>query len=513
MNLKSLNLKFLIKAHTKIGLFALFFFYTSALFGTITLFLPQIKQWESPSRYFIEEASYNYTLDKLINRTIKEEGFSTQKVEITLPNYRDNVIAINDPSSRTKYVNPYTLKMLDTTSDRSFLSKFFNDIHIGNNIPKIGQFLMGIASILTIFLILSGVILFINKHRTKGSFNFKWHRDISLIILPYILVFALTGSVLGFMLNSSSPFAYAATKAETTSMRSLVGPIIFPKESIPKKSTQAVMMNIDELINKVNQIHPNLEISKITLFQWYDKNAKIKFSGQLKNNRILTGRINRQYITLKGNNGILIDKKDLSNSHFGNRFLSAFYYFHFITDEKLVIRIIYLVLGICFLGSLAFGFLIWSEKQASKFNSNRLYYNFLSRFSIAVMFGVFPAIALTLFLYWAIPAELFQRVLWIKGSFYLFWAFTLVLSAYFEDVLDLLKSLALFCSLFLFATIIAHIMNATTAIATLIQSEHMHSVLYFDLTLLILSILCFLFYKYAHKIKFIAKYSRRYYGS
>ncbi len=50
--LNNLNLKFLIKAHTKIGLFALFFFYISAFFGTITLFLPQIQTWENPSRYF-----------------------------------------------------------------------------------------------------------------------------------------------------------------------------------------------------------------------------------------------------------------------------------------------------------------------------------------------------------------------------------------------------------------------------------------------------------------------------
>ena len=136
MNLKNLNLKFLIQAHTKLGLFVLFFFYISGFFGTITLFLPQIHTWENPSRYFIKKDNYNFELNDLINRTIQEEGFSTKKIEISLPSYRDDVIAINDPTSRTKYINPYTLKMLNTTSDRSFLSTFFNDIHIGRNIPK-----------------------------------------------------------------------------------------------------------------------------------------------------------------------------------------------------------------------------------------------------------------------------------------------------------------------------------------------------------------------------------------
>ncbi|MBU3015825.1 PepSY domain-containing protein [Poseidonibacter lekithochrous] len=45
------------------------------------------------------------------------------------------------------------------------LSNFFNDLHIRRNIPKIGQLLMGIASILIIFLTISGVILYLNKHK------------------------------------------------------------------------------------------------------------------------------------------------------------------------------------------------------------------------------------------------------------------------------------------------------------------------------------------------------------
>ena len=507
MNLKKLNLKFLISAHTKVGLFALFFFYISAFFGTITLFLPQIHTWENPSRYFIEEKPKNHKLDKLINRTIQEEGFSTKKVEITLPNYRDNVIAINDPQSRTKYINPYTLKMLDTTSDKSFLSTFFNDIHIGRNIPKIGQFLMGISSILILFLLISGVMLFINKHKQKKSFNFKWHRDLSLILLPYILVFSLTGSVLGFMLSSAGPFAYAATNAEHSNMRKLVGPIIFPKDKIPEESQKVKMLDIDFLKQKAQNSYENLNIQKITLLRWNDKNAQIKFSGYLKNNRLLSGRVNRQYIVLNAIDGKIIEKKTLNNSHLGNKVLSTFYFFHFIPDETLLVRVIYFILGILFLLSLTFGFLIWSKKQASKFKNNFHYYSFLNRFALSIMFGVIPATALTLFLYWTLDDNLFEKVLWIKGSFYSFWAFSLLLSTYYDDVLELLKSLSLFTSIFLFGTVVMHFMATNELIAIIVQSNTMHTILYFDLILLILSLVFFIFYKYAHRIKYLREQS------
>ncbi len=508
MKLKNLNLKYLIKAHTNLGLFALFFFYISAFFGTITLFKPQIHMWENPSRYFVKEDNYNFTLDELVNRTIQEEGFSTKKVEVILPSYKDDVIAINDPASRTKYINPYTLKMLDTTSDSSFLHNFFNDLHVGRNIPKVGQLLMGIASILMIFLILSGVMLFINKHKAKQTFNFKWHRDLSLFLLPYIIIFSLTGAVLGFMLNSSSLFAYSASKGEVLNMRALVAPVIFPRDKIPEKTDKTKMLNIDTLMQKAQNSYKNLEIKRITLLQWNDKNAKIKFSGFLKDNRILTGRINRQYIVLSGVDGSILDKRTLDDSHGIKNFLSGFYFFHFLPDETSTVRIIFAFLGIAFLISLAFGFLIYSNKKAQKYKSNLHYYSFLNRFSIAIMFGIIPATALCLLLYWAIPKELFERIIWIKGCFYAYWAFTLFLSTYFEDVIDLLKSLCFQTSAFLFATIIAHIMKASEYLVVLTQSEKMHPVLYVDLTILILSVIFFLLYKYMYKIKFLTNYSR-----
>lgn len=513
MNLKNINLKFLIHAHTKLGLFAFFFFYISAFFGTIALFIPQIKTWESPSRYFVYEKEYNYKLDEIIKRTIIQEDFSTEQIEVTLPSYRDNVIAINDPASRTKYVNPYNSKMLDTTSDRAFLSNFFNELHIGSNIPKIGTFLMGIASVLILFLLVSGFILFFNKHKKqakeKKDFNYKWHKNVSIAIAPFILVFALTGSVIGFMFPTSSSFALTASKGEHLNMRAVVGPILFNKDSIPKKGIENNnLINIDELLKKAKELYPELEIKRFKLLQWNNDNAQIKFFGYSNENRIMTGKINRIDITLNAKTAEEISRKTIDNSHVSAKTLSTFYFLHFIPDETLLVRIVYLILCIAFILSLVFGFLIWSEKKASKFVGNRNYYNFLERLSISVIFGVIPSSALALMLYWAVPPELFERILWIKGSFYVFWAFTLILSTYYDDILALIKSLALVTSFFLIGTIIAHVMNAAKYISILVQAGNMHTVLYFDLVLLILGIASFIFYKKAHKIKYFVKLSR-----
>lgn len=124
------------------------------------------------------------------------------------------------------------------------------------------------------------------------------------------------------------------------------------------------------------------------------------------------------------------------------------------------------------------------------------------------MYGIVPATALTLLLYWAIPVELFQRIIWIKGSFYAFWAFTLFLSTYYDDILELIKSLSFFTSIFLFAAVITHLMSTSKYISVFVQESSMHTVLYFDLILLILSILFFLFYKNAQKFKYIREQTK-----
>ncbi|WP_024954712.1 PepSY-associated TM helix domain-containing protein [Sulfurospirillum arcachonense] len=512
--LNKLNLQYLIKAHTQLGLFAVFFFFISAFFGTIILFLPQIQTWENPSRYFEYKKEYNYKLDEIVKRTIQEESYNTKYIEIKLPSYKDNVISINDQTSRTKHINPYTSKMLDTTFDSSFLSKFFNNLHSGRNIPKIGQQLMGIASILIIFLTISGVILYFNKHKKNlQNFHFRWHKNISLILLPYILVFSLTGAFLGFMLPFSAPITYSASKATSSSTGALVRPILFPKDKIPKKSSSfEEFQSIDTLMQKAKEALPHLKVSSIKLLQWNDKNAQIKFIGHLDNNKILTDKSNKLHVLLNPIDGTVLEKKDLSDSHIGNKILSSFYYFHFIRNETLLVRVLYFFASMGFILSLAFGFLIWSDKKAKKHVQNDAYYNFTGRFAMAIMFGVIPTSALMLLSYWALPSGLFEKVIWMKGVFYSFWAFTLLLSVYYEDILDLLKSFALLTSIFLFSAIIAHIMATKTYLIALLKTNSMHPVICFDLVLLTLSVLFFLFYKYSYKIKFLSKYSRSHYA-
>lgn len=514
MSLNNLYLKYLKRAHTMIGLFCIFFFFISAYFGTVILFSPYMNSWQNPSRHFSLIEHKDLNLDFAVNKALRSTQFSNEMIQIDLPSFRDKALGISSGMEQIIYLNPHTNKILQTNDEDNLITNFFNDIHIGRNIPMIGQLLMGLASISIIFLCFSGIYLWIKSKNTapkKASFWFKWHKNFSLVLLPYILAFSLTGSVLGFMLTMSSPFALSITQGEEKSMKKLVGPIIFPKKKAPKKSTQDIdMIEYSKLYTQAQNIYPQLNIEKIILYRWYEKNAQIEFSGHLKNNRILTGKVNRMKLTLSGIDGSIIHKQTLSNTHIGNSILSSFYFLHFLPDEKIVIRIIYFILGIIFTLSLAFGFLIWTTKKASKNNNDVSYYSFMSRLGAAVMLGVIPASLTFIVLYWILPFDISEREIWLKGGFYTVWSFILFFFIYKHKILDAIKNCLGITALLLFIIPLLHGMKTNYYLWNSYDTG-MNPIFYTDIGFLLLGCLFFILSFYLKKIKILHKYKENEY--
>ena len=506
MKLNNLNLKYLMRAHTVLGLFAIFLFYISTYFGTITVFLPYINAWENPSRHFIPSNEKN-NLDSIVPRIIKEKELSNI-IEINLPSFRDKALSINDEKSKTIYINPNTNKILNTQNETNFITNFFNEIHIGRNIPKVGVVLMGISSILMIFLSISGLILwFNNKKRSskKEKFYLKWHKNLSLTLLPFILIFALTGSVLGFMLTYSSPLAYSTSNTKETSLRKVVAPLLFPKEKEIKSSKNAKMMTLSELQTIAQENFQNLEIQTIKIFAWNEENARIKFFGYLKNNRYLSGKINRMNIELSARTGEILNKKDLPNANVANGILSVFYFLHFIPDETLFLRIVYFFFGIIMAVSLSFGFLIYSDKKAKRAESDQNYYSILNKLAMATMIGVIPASSLVIFLYWYLPFDMFERSTWLTGTFYTLWAATLFSSVLKDNVLKVINHLLLLSSILLFLAVFFH-GKITGVYPWVSYSNSMFDIFFVDIGFLLFALMFFVFFKKSNNIRFFQKY-------
>lgn len=509
MNLDNIYLKYLIRAHTIIGVFVVFIFFISTYFGTITLFKPYVSSWENISRHFKVNEPSKLNLDTAINNALEKLENPTANVQIELPSFKEKALNVKYGFSEKVYINPNTNEIIDTSNDTGLITNFFNQMHINLNLKRPGQILMGLASIVIIFLTVSGIYLWlVNRKKrvnTRKSFWFKWHKDLSLIILPYILIFSMTGAVLGVMLVGSAPFAWSATDGKEANMSKLVRPVVFSRACKVKKSGESAQMkSISNLYKKAQIEYKNLEITNMMLNAWNDKNACIAFSGFLKDNRALTGRQNRISISYNAASGELIKKIVLEDTHSMAKTLSAFYWLHFLPDEELFVRILFTIFGFAFATSMVFGTLIWLEKRANKYKQEKEYFSFVSKFSLALFIGILPATSFLLFIYWALPMYMNEKATWILGGFFTLWSFTLLYSVYKQDTIETIKFFMKINAIFLVLAVIFHGIRSKYFIWDSF-SNGIYEIFFIDLSLLIFAALSFLVSKKMPNIKLLER--------
>ena len=265
------------------------------------------------------------------------------------------------------------------------------------------------------------------------------------------------------------------------------------------------MLSFKELNEIILKDHPKLQVTRMILNNWYDKNANIIFSGYIKGNKLLSTDYNKAYVVLSAVDGRVIDKRDLSNSHIIGKALSAFYFFHFIFEEGLITRIIYLLFGITFGLSMIFGIYIWLEKKASTYKNEINYISYISKFTTALTIGVIPSSTFLLFLYWVLPFDMENRNIWLFGGFHSFWAFSLFYSVLIFDNIKILKSFAILNGIFLILAVFYHDLTTNTFIWTSFK-QNMQTIFWVDIALLSFALLSFLFAKNLEKINLIKRF-------
>lgn len=498
MKLEKLNLKYLVRAHTVLGLACIFVFYISTFFGSITLFLPYLNIWESPSKHIKYTSEYN--IDEVLPHIIKEYELNSKNIEISLPSFKDPSINISTENQTSITLNPNNNEIISSDFENSTISEFFNEFHYGATIPFVGRTVFGLASLIMIFLMITGVMLFIfnkKKRKKKKEINykkhwFKWHKNITLALLPFIFVFAITGAFIGFMLQFSTPYALSATNFEENSIRKLVAPIIFAKKK-PLENEEKVFTNknLSFLVSRANEYYPNLVIEKINIYNYNKINSQTHFTGFLEDNRAITGKINRLFLTLDSKSGELIEKKLLEDSHIMNRVMSLFYFLHFIPDETFFLRFLFFILSIAMGVSLVFGYLIWAEKNMKRCGDEE-YFNMTNRFSLALFLGVLPASCSVLFMHWYLPLDFYQRDSYIEGLFFTLWAFSLYLAVEVKDIVKTIKIYLLASIGFIVLAMVFHGISTGFHIFNYLQNS-LYTLFFVELGF-VLAILIFLFF-------------------
>ena len=495
--MEKLNIKFLLRAHTIVGLFCIFLFYISSYFGSLTFFLPYISYWELPSKHIEKTLDYGFNIDNKLDEIINKYKLDDKNIEIIPPSFKDTRIKISTKDQSSIYLNPNTNEELDTFYEYTNVSEFFNELHFGDNIPAIGQFLMGLASIGVLFLIFSALLLFIfNKKKIKEEkksdkrFWIKWHKNLGLLVIPFLLIFALTGAFIGVILFSSKPFVLSATQNKETNLRKVVAPIIFKQNELLKKSENIIeplSLSLLQAFAKTN--YENLVITNINIYNYKKDNSQTMFSGYLYDNRAITGNVNRVNIVLNSIDGTVFSKTNLEETHGIKKALSIFYFLHFMPDETFFLRVLFFILGLSLCVSLAFGYMIWATKKLNNINDFK-WSNFLNRLVLTIIFASITCSSVLFFSHYLITKEFIEKDLFMKGIFYILF-FVLLLYSFFENKVSKIIKVNLYLSgFFFFFSVFIHGFQTNIFIWDSFM-KNIDVVFYVDLALLLTSIVLF----------------------
>ncbi|WP_041959107.1 PepSY-associated TM helix domain-containing protein [Sulfurospirillum arsenophilum] len=510
---RSLIYKYLYRSHTIIGLLVLFLFYMSTYFGTLTFFMPYLKVWESPSRHFVPHENHAFNIDSLLDEVLEKYHFIGDKpVEMMFPSFRDPLLKISSEAQNSLYINPLSNEVLKVAKEENLISTFFNELHTGIVIPLIGMPLMGAMSIGILFLTFGGFWLYCQKRKhmalPKAGWRqtwLSWHKITGLGVIPYALVFALTGSFLGLMLSSSQPFAWSMTHGNISNMRQLVAPILFAQPKYQSVQTKKQMLPFSTLQTLAQEHYPQLSITNATLYHYGKEGAKVRFRGFDKENVAQSGRTNRPSITLDASSGAVVEHKTLEQTHGISRTLSVFYFLHFVPDETLGLRVVLALFGAVLAISLASGYLLWAEK---KLHQQGFLGDLTNRVSIAILIGIIPSSALVPFLHWVVAYELFDKEIWIRGAFYAFWSFWLFYTVYERSIVKIIRLMLGSAAWFLLLSVLFHGLKSGFFIW---QSFHQKAwtLFYMDIAFILSSIVLFYMAKWVEKKELFYRYERK----
>ncbi|NHN26917.1 PepSY domain-containing protein [Flavobacterium jejuense] len=209
--------KAILKIHLWLGLATGIIVFIVAITGCLYAFQEEIQNVTETYR-FVEKQDKPFLLPSKIETIAKNElpNKHLHAIQYRKPNQSvEAIFYSNDPLYYDIcYINPYTGKVQRTVNEFSGFFRFILDGHFYLWLPhEIGQTIIASSTLLFVFILISGFILWYpkNKKAAKQRFWFRWkettkwkrknydlHNITGFYVLSIALIFAITGLVWGF---------------------------------------------------------------------------------------------------------------------------------------------------------------------------------------------------------------------------------------------------------------------------------------------------------------------------
>ncbi|MCC2607446.1 PepSY-associated TM helix domain-containing protein [Planctobacterium marinum] len=484
--MKAETLRNAVNAHGWIGLIISIPLFIVFWAGAITLFHGELQRWS-----VLPQMPVNHYAGEIDLNSVVEEHFSqynavtSRRSILRLPSDHspyldlsfsvpdDDVIQQRSDSSSveqattedssdkatplpTKFkslvIDPNSGELL--ADERQFeLADFLYALHYNLSLPQ-GLYIVGFITLFFLVLIFTGIIVQLKnliKHfflyRKDKSTRYQMrdlHNVVGVITLPYGLMFALTGLMLNLSIIMQIPTVLILYGGDFNAVVKDAGFTTVTSE--PANITHD-MPDLNQLMQRVKTEY-QVDVNDFNFYNYGDENAVIRLRGEINGTFAERFEI---YYQVKTD-----DFPEALNPPAGNVFEDGtrlLYNMHFANFAGMDVRFIYflLAMGVCMM--IVAGNVLWIAKRVKQGNHPKVIAT-MRGLTIGGCTGVIVATAVALLLERTLVADLADRGTVVEASFGIVILLTVLLAAFFKNLLPFLSCAALLTGVTLALTVI-----------------------------------------------------------
>lgn len=266
--------------HTISGIVISFALFVCFYAGAVALFMDEMYRWENPEARIETPDPAKIDYDKVVSVVEKNVADFDKGVQFGFfpPTKEKPLIVFYGTSKKADgrverfmaYINPVTYKMTADLEPKTHMGQTIYELHFFNQIPLIGFYLSGFVAFFFLFAIITGLLThwknIINKFyafTTEGKWKQIWthgHISLGFITLPFQIIYAVTGALLGLSVLLLAPSAFLMFNGDTSEVLKAIS----PDANIKYEETATLIdggYGFNNAFSKVSHAYPETDIT------------------------------------------------------------------------------------------------------------------------------------------------------------------------------------------------------------------------------------------------------------
>lgn len=332
--------------------------------GTFAVFQEALSLWENPRAYEPTERKVDASVRELIEARYGDGIVS--HVSVRLPSAVEPGIVVAASASEGRQVTAVVGGEVVETEIAPGPGQVLTRLHTDLLLPSpLGPFLVGFSGVLTLILLVSGVLL--HRHIVRDLFVLRLFRSRRLALhdahtligtwaLPFHLLLAMSGAVLGFILLAAFLVQQIVYDGDGALMSEDMGDVVVDPSGVRSETA-----NLDGILAAVATLERPFTPDGLEIEHWGDRAARVVVRGEPVDQLVW-----RRRASFDGATGQLIEPDLDAENSAALAIYATMTPLHYGNFGGLFVQWLYFVLGLVVSVSIGVGLVLWANKYAAQ---------------------------------------------------------------------------------------------------------------------------------------------------